>query len=208
MGMNPKLLAARRAFANQKATLPVGGNFDNSPWPEGIYTFEIKDSCMKEVDREGEKNVPVDYIILSCLEGDKKGRCKFPYSPRLDKVEGVVASAMNTRLILGDVVPGKVNAKNEFEVNLSAYLEQFEDLAAQRTGQVVEASIRNRKPNKDSTHLDRDGNLRQTVYIRRGLGEDAKGVTTETKEEKPEDQLQGLTPPKTGARKKVAARRK
>ena len=167
--MNSKLLDARRKFKGQTATLTGGGSYDNSPFTEGVQTFEVVESMLKEVTRKGAM-IPVHYLRIKCVVGEDENKSAFPFGPDLSAVDGIVASAVNIRAILGDRVPGRTNNQGTFDVDIAAFLELFDDLAHECIGEMIEVKVSNGKSTKD------DGTPWQNFYIQRGLGEDQKGV--------------------------------
>lgn len=181
--MNKQLLELRKKFRGQTAKVE-GHGFDNSPLPEGnAYVGKVTRSEVKEgewVDKvTGVKTANLQHRIMLRIEvGEHKGRTVFPYSPDLLAVDGsgITACAMNIQAILGDVIPGKKDRDGNFELKVDAFLDEVENLAHQCEGELVEFAIKNKKANAKGTHLDKDGKPRQNYYIRRGLGEDAKGV--------------------------------
>jgi hypothetical protein len=159
---------ARSQFRGQKVKVDQGG-FDNSNLPEGIYTGKIVQSKIEDVKRD-EVMRPAWTRRIAIVGGDCDGRSVFPFKPLLDDASGLTQSAKDLRAILGDVVPGKVLANNEFELDLDKFMVQIEDLASRCTGEMVEIRVKNNKKLKD------DGTPWQNIYINRGLGADAKGV--------------------------------
>jgi hypothetical protein len=202
--MNEALLAARRRFKGQTASIetPI---FDNSPFVEGVHTFEIAESKLKETTRQG-RTFPSHYMRLRCIAGDDANKSIFPFAPALDQLEGIVAAAANIQRILGDVIPGYKNTKGEFEVDVPAFLEMFDDLAAQCIGETVEAKVVNTKNMRD------DGTPWQSVFINRGLGEDGKQQAQPIERRSshtPEGNLSfSRAPAKKPAKKRAPAKRK
>lgn len=207
--MNKALLEARRKFRGQTA-LVKGANFDNSPVPEGTYTFDISESKEQEKTRKG-LAVPVHYMRVTIMDGDQRGKSMFPFAPSLDDIEGIIASARNVRAILGDVVPGSVHSSGGFQVDVGAFLEQFDELAAQCIGEAVEGTVQNQKARKDGSHLKNDGTPWQNVYINRGLGDDAAGARTQepktTRETHSASASLSFKGKKKAAKKKVAKKK-
>ncbi|MEM4720679.1 MAG: hypothetical protein QXT73_01280 [Candidatus Methanomethylicaceae archaeon] len=171
------LLALRSKFANQKVVISSSG-YDNSPIPEGVYTAEIVESEFRERETLEGDRAPVFYIRLRVAsEGPAQGRSLFPFSPRLDELDGLKQAAQMLRLVLGDVLPGKTTPNGDFEINLSAFLTQFNKLAAECIGHMVEVRVKN------STKKKKDGTPRQNVFIQRALGRDKKGWEAKQKNE-------------------------
>ena len=169
--MNKELMAARAAFRGQTAKVDKN-NFDNSPFPEGIYTLKVTDSKIA-TNKDGQ---PIHKMTLEVIGGPKAGRKVWPFAPNLTSVDGVLGMVKNVRSILGDVVPGEKTDDGQFEVALDAFLESAEDFAAKLIGEVIEAKCVNSKPRADGKHLRDDGTPWQNWFINRGLGEDGKAA--------------------------------
>lgn len=171
--MDARLAAARKKFRGQKGVVQQA-SFDNSPLALGVHTFEVMESG---IDPKKEK--ACHHMRIKCVEGDDKGKGMWPFPCSLEDMEGILGSANNVRAILGDVVPGEVNSKQEFEIAADAYLDEFEALSAQCIGEIIEANVVNQKAKADGSHINaKTGEPYQNVYIQRGLGEDAKGNST------------------------------
>ena len=169
--MDSRLLMARRKFQGQKAKVE-SSSFDNSPFTEGIATIEIVNSELREY---GER--PSHYVQGRITSGPDEGRTMFLYGRCwLDDVLGITRSATDIRRILGEEsVPGSA-VDGQFEIDLGAYLENFDELSARMIGEVIEAKCVNSKPRADGSHLKDDGTPWQNWYVQRGLGDDAKGI--------------------------------
>lgn len=183
--MNKQLLELRKKFRGQTAKVE-GHAFNNDPLPEGnAYVGKITRSEIKEgewIDKvTGVKTPNLQHRMMVRIEvGEHKGRTVFPYAPDLLAVDGsgISSCATNIQAILGDVIPGSKDRDGNFELKMDAFLDEVENLAHQCEGELIEFAIKNKKanPKKPGAHLDDKGRPKQNYYIRRGLGEDAKGV--------------------------------
>lgn len=209
--MNKALLKARQRFKGQSAIVKDGGTFDNTPFVEGVHTFEVAESKLAQRPRKG-IDIEVHYMRLRCVEGEDKNKSAFPFAPNMEELDGIIAAAANIRKILGDVVPGRLNAKQEFELDIAAFLEEFETHAHNCLGELVEARVANQRVRQDGSHLNSDGSPRQNVFINRGLGEDAIGVEREPQETRrsyePSDNLSFAPTPRRKPVKKKSVKRK
>jgi hypothetical protein len=198
--MNKKLADLRKKFRGQKGK--VGTGFDNSPLSVGKKTARIVKSSITD-DMRWKRHLKIE-------GGDEAGRYCFPYAPYLSEEDGVLQTARDLRAILGEVVPGEKRADGELEVDFGEFLTVTEDLINQCEDEPVEITVCNQKPKPDGSHLRDDGTPWQNVYINRGLGDDAKGATTEesdsTKDTRTEDNL-GVGPKKKKAPRKKAVKK-
>ena len=171
--MNKALMAARAKFRGQTAKVSTG-QYDNSPFAEGVYTLKVTDSKIVE-SPEGN---PKHKMTLEVVSGDMAGRKAWPYSPDISTMDGVISMVKNVRAILGDVVPGDTTSDGQFEVKADEFVGNAEEFAARLIGEVVEAKCMNQKARADGSHLKDDGTPWQNWYINRGLGEDGKAAAT------------------------------
>ena len=169
--MNKALMAARAAFRGQTAKVN-GKQYDNSPFPEGIYTMKVTDSKIVE----SPEGAPKHKMTLEVVSGDMAGRKAWPYSPDISAMDGVISMVKNVRAILGDVVPGDTTNDGQFEVKADEFVGNAEEYASRLIGEVVEAKCMNQKVRADGSHLKDDGTPWQNWYINRGLGEDGKAA--------------------------------
>lgn len=205
---NKKLLAAKRKFSGQKAVVPTGGTYDESPLIEGDSTMEIvRSECREKQDRETGDIRPQHFIMLKAVDGADVGRNCFPFAPYLDDVEGIVRVMRNIGAILGDERATWIDTETG-EGDISAFLEDFEDLAGECIGEMVEVTVKNSKQMRDN------GEPWQNIYINRGLGEDAEGSPARDKGRKkvakvdPEDDLNMTEKKKKKVAKKKVAKKK
>ena len=150
------------------------GQYDNSPFAEGVYTLKVTDSKIVE-NPEGN---PQHKMTLEVVSGDMAGRKAWPYSPDISTMDGVISMVKNVRAILGDVVPGDITSDGQFEVKADEFVGNAEEFAARLIGEVVEAKCMNQKARAFGSHLKNDGTPWQNWYINRGLGEDGKAAAT------------------------------
>ena len=205
--MNKALMSARRAFKGQQVKMDAssGGDFDDSPLPEAIYTNEITEA---KIPDEPDKNAGKLVWWMKIATGEYKGRVVFPYKPDLTDVNGVMSFARLVQTILGDRVelPG-YEKDGEFNLNIDAFLEDAEEYAHRLIGELVEARCVNQKPRPNGSHLRKDGTPWQNWYVNRGLGEDAEGVMEEEEEEKPRTTKRKATSSMSVGKKKVAKKK-
>lgn len=204
--MNKLLLQARSSFKGQKLKIGSSGNFDNSPFVEGLHVLEIVDCTIKE-----KKDRPTLSIRMKVLNGEDKGRSAWPYAPNLDDASGIAQAARTVSAILGDVIPGDIDGNGEKVLDPAVFLDCVEDYAHQLIGEKVEAKCVNSKAKQDGSHLKDDGTPWQNWFINRGLGDDAAVYEDEKGEEPREvrtekDSMKVATKKKT-AKKKVVKKK-
>jgi len=172
--MNSKLRETRRKFLGQKAKVTKfsGGN---NVFGEGVHTFTVVESKLGEKTRS-DVNINVHQMRIKCVGGEDDNKVAWPFAPNLDDIDGIISSGKNIAAILGDVLPGGTLGDGEYELDIAAFLEVFEGLAAQCIGELIEVKVVNQKTKADGSHLKADGTPWQNFFILRGLGEDAKGV--------------------------------
>ena len=196
--MNKKLAELRKKMRGQKGKVTAG--FDNTPLSEGKKTARIVKSTMTD-DLKWARHLKIE-------GGDEAGRYCFPYKPDMSEEDGLLQAARDIRAILGEVVPGEKRADGELEVDFGEFISVVEDLINQCEDELVEITVRNQKPKADGSHLRDDGTPWQNAYINRGLGDDAKGSTTEdpesSKDTRTEKDLRVTEKP---TRKKVPAKK-
>lgn len=194
--MNKQLMELRKQFKGQVATVKASG-FNNEPLPEGTYVARVTESKLKEKERE-DVSVPVHHLTLKVEVGEHKGRNLWPFSPNLSTLDGLISSAGNVRAIKGEKsVPGKVLPNGEFQLAVDQYLEDFDSIAASLVGELVEVKVKNSKRTRD------DGTPFQSVFINRGLGEDAAGALESQKQQSAPSRMTDAALPPSRKRKPV-----
>jgi hypothetical protein len=194
--MNKLLAAARQRMRGQKAKVTSG--FDNTPIPEGKYVAEIKQSEIKDKEIDGIMT-PCFVQRLSICLGDKKGKSVWPFAPNLTTPEGLTAAARAVSSILGaEAITAGKQVGGELELDLDKFMIEIENLAPQCVGEKVEINIKNSKKHRP------DGTPYQSVYINRGLGEDAKALEDSDKDA----EAVGLKAPAPTTKGKVVARKR
>lgn len=192
--MNKALMEARKKFRGQK-TAVEGAKFDNSPLPEGKHVAEVA-KC--EVAQDGKLNC---YVKISM--GEAKGRNAFIFRHDMTTPEGCADVAKIIRTILGsDDLPWETGRDKEgnIVVDMDKFLLEVEAYLHKCLDQTVEILVKTGKKKKRN-----DGTFWQNVWIQRGLGEDASGLSEGEDEDDGAD-LAGKSKPKQkpAPKKKVA----
>lgn len=197
--MNQALLNARKQFQGQTAKLKSSqGEFDNSPFTVGLHVLEITASELRE-----KKDRPSHYVQMKIIGGPDDGRIAFLYSAcYLDEADGVVRSASDVRRILGEDSVDGMETDDGFEIDLAAYLENFDEVAAALIGETIEAKCVNGKTNKD------DGTPWQNWYVQRGLGDDAPAAKKTAAEAKPPERRTVASSMAVGKKKKAVVKKR